>query len=318
MNTATPSAGALSDETIIEIRRATRCPDPAKAWSDTLAFARAVLAAEAELAKHVAEPIATPAPGVQVHRGHPGCIACKEYSHWVDRHAGQRAPRHEILLHRAHGIADHESFVAPSPELPAGTPTPRTTPAATTRAAHVGALCAAYERGVDAGLGAPPPDTPHPADSDLAEAYALGQVTGHALGDDGEAIEELFQAIAHGDEAHRAWLRSALVAVFAGKPMPPPAALPSADPPGTVRVPLEPPYGLLVSMALRHNHGFGLLEEAARQILIDDMRKVHEEVVGRGFYVKERDPMYTFMGKHPPTVADLLTISRPQRSHAHE
>jgi hypothetical protein len=35
-------------------------------------------------------------------------------------------------------------------------------------------------------------------------------------------IDSLFDAIAHGDEAHRAWLREAIEAHFSGKPVPPP------------------------------------------------------------------------------------------------
>lgn len=46
--------------------------------------------------------------------------------------------------------------------------------------------------------------------------------------------ETLFEAIAHGDAAHRAWLRSAIAAHFAGQPVPPPAAvLPAETAPNT-------------------------------------------------------------------------------------
>lgn len=36
-------------------------------------------------------------------------------------------------------------------------------------------------------------------------------------------IDSLFAAIAHGSDAHRAWLKAAIEAHFAGRPAPPPA-----------------------------------------------------------------------------------------------
>lgn len=36
----------------------------------------------------------------------------------------------------------------------------------------------------------------------------------------------LFEAIAHGDDLHRAWLKEALDCFFAGKPVPPPRSAP--------------------------------------------------------------------------------------------
>lgn len=35
----------MSDEQIIAIKRATKCPDPTKQWGDSIAFARAIIAA---------------------------------------------------------------------------------------------------------------------------------------------------------------------------------------------------------------------------------------------------------------------------------
>lgn len=64
-----------------------------------------------------------------------------------------------------------------------------------------------------------------------------------------------------------------------------------AQPSGQVLVEQAPDPALLVSMAMRVDHGFGLLEERAREVALDDMRKVHEEVVGTGYYradVRER------------------------------
>lgn len=37
-----------------------------------------------------------------------------------------------------------------------------------------------------------------------------------------EVIQGLYDALAHGDEEHRAWLREAITAHFSGKPIPPP------------------------------------------------------------------------------------------------
>ena len=39
----------------------------------------------------------------------------------------------------------------------------------------------------------------------------------------------LYEAIAHGDAEHKAWLKAALEAYFAGEPLPPPAAEPTLD-----------------------------------------------------------------------------------------
>ena|SRR5437899_4773220 len=62
-----------------------------------------------------------------------------------------------------------------------------------------------------------------------------------------------------------------------------------------VLVPREPTQELLVSMALRANHGFGLDDERSKEIQISDMRKVHEEVVGAGFYREDRKDYYRAM-----------------------
>lgn len=52
----------------------------------------------------------------------------------------------------------------------------------------------------------------------------------------------------------------------------------------TVTVPLEPSDKLLSSMATRMRHDFGLLDEATQRVILSDMRKVYEEVVGTDFY----------------------------------
>lgn len=51
-----------------------------------------------------------------------------------------------------------------------------------------------------------------------------------------------------------------------------------------VYVPIEPDPALLISMATRLTHGFGLLSRETQDSMIHDMRKLHDEVVGNGFY----------------------------------
>ena len=56
---------------------------------------------------------------------------------------------------------------------------------------------------------------------------------------------------------------------------------------------LTPPDELLVSMAMRFRHDFGLLEDYQRAALIAQMRQVYEEVIGTGFYSDETTANYT-------------------------
>jgi hypothetical protein len=39
--------------------------------------------------------------------------------------------------------------------------------------------------------------------------------------------EQLYEALKHGDDIHRAWLREAIIAFFAGQPIPPPRVAPT-------------------------------------------------------------------------------------------
>lgn len=55
----------------------------------------------------------------------------------------------------------------------------------------------------------------------------------------------------------------------------------------------EPDVALLASMATCMNHGFGLLPAAQQRSMLNDMRKVHDEVVGRGYYRPENRENYT-------------------------
>ena len=68
-------------------------------------------------------------------------------------------------------------------------------------------------------------------------------------------------------------------------------------------LPEQPPLSLLVSMALRVNHGFGLDDIRSQQVQLSDMRKVYEEVSGQGFYRRERAELYRGLVKGSDTAA---------------
>lgn len=81
---------------------------------------------------------------------------------------------------------------------------------------------------------------------------------------------------------------------------------PAAPPADYVLVPVEPSDGLLMSMAIRYDHGLGmdcyydaLYGEGEQKKRLDaalrTMRQLHEEVVGKGFYSQERDAEYKAM-----------------------
>lgn len=71
-------------------------------------------------------------------------------------------------------------------------------------------------------------------------------------------------------------------------------------------LPKEPPIGLLMSMALRLDHGLGCpgyydqeflampgVSHARRvEVALENMRKVYEEIVGEGFYRPELEHNY--------------------------
>jgi len=77
---------------------------------------------------------------------------------------------------------------------------------------------------------------------------------------------------------------------------------------GKALVPIEPSPGLLMRMAIRNNHGLGIPRYYDQPLLIkanhgvtharllqraiSEMRKIHDEVVGDGFYSAERDSCY--------------------------
>jgi hypothetical protein len=87
-------------------------------------------------------------------------------------------------------------------------------------------------------------------------------------------------------------------------------------PPDWVAVPMEPSRGLLVSMAIRTDHGLGVPGhyDAMNRMLgktdgvthaqrfentIGRMRQLHEEVVGAGFYRPEREADYVAIAAAP-------------------
>lgn len=68
----------------------------------------------------------------------------------------------------------------------------------------------------------------------------------------------------------------------------------------------EPERELLVSMAVRLDHGFGLRDEEWQAATLRDMRKVWEEVMGRGFYSPERKAFYSSMTTPPAQAAEAV------------
>lgn len=59
-----------------------------------------------------------------------------------------------------------------------------------------------------------------------------------------------------------------------------------------VLVPQKPPEALLISMALRYNHAFGLMDRKSQEVLLTEMKQVHQEVVGTGFYSPDKAQWY--------------------------
>jgi hypothetical protein len=82
-------------------------------------------------------------------------------------------------------------------------------------------------------------------------------------------------------------------------------------------VPEEPSPGLLMSMAVRFDHGLGMpgyyddpmfnrqgVTHAMRlENALTTMRQLHEEVVGKGFYKREREAQYAELTPPPPAAA---------------
>lgn len=53
-----------------------------------------------------------------------------------------------------------------------------------------------------------------------------------------------------------------------------------------------PDVALLISMAMRHDHGFGLLSKETQRRRLVDMARLWEEVAGKGFYHPDRASYY--------------------------
>lgn len=70
-------------------------------------------------------------------------------------------------------------------------------------------------------------------------------------------------------------------------------------PDGWQLVPVEADQALLVSMATCLNHGFGLLAKEDQDSQLYDMRKLHSEVVGKGYYSQENRGRYLSMLSAP-------------------
>lgn len=88
------------------------------------------------------------------------------------------------------------------------------------------------------------------------------------------------------------------------------ASMPPVKPPrapDTITIPTTPPRALLVSMAIRMRHDFGVdkavgtwgcgFTAGEREVLIVEMAQLYEEVAGRGFYqwtkdANQRDGLY--------------------------
>ncbi|MCW0459014.1 hypothetical protein NB717_000082 [Xanthomonas sacchari] len=61
------------------------------------------------------------------------------------------------------------------------------------------------------------------------------------------------------------------------------------------KAPDEPDQALLISMATCLNHGFGLLPADRQQSMLRDMRKLWDEVMGRGYYSPQCRERYASM-----------------------
>ncbi|SSM86570.1 hypothetical protein [Stenotrophomonas maltophilia] len=59
--------------------------------------------------------------------------------------------------------------------------------------------------------------------------------------------------------------------------------------------PEEPDQALLVSMAMLVYHGFGLLTPEQKQFQLREMRKLWDEVMGRGYYSPNNRERYVAM-----------------------
>jgi hypothetical protein len=92
-----------------------------------------------------------------------------------------------------------------------------------------------------------------------------------------------------------------------------------------VTVPREAPPGLLVSMAIRADHGLGcpgyydtpmfssdgIGHKRRMEAAVATARQMHEEVVGTGFYTPEREASYAAMLSAAPPAPQPATAGQP-------
>lgn len=98
-------------------------------------------------------------------------------------------------------------------------------------------------------------------------------------------VEEVATSIRDGGDGNVLFVPTALRAII--------AALTPPD---------EPDLALLISMAVCLRHGFGLDTEEQQQSQLRDMRKLWDEVVGRGYYSPGNRERYTAMLAARPEV----------------
>lgn len=99
----------------------------------------------------------------------------------------------------------------------------------------------------------------------------------------------------------------------------PPSAPVGVD---SVMVPKEPSEGVLASMAIRYDHGLGVPgyydqpvfgaenggHKRRMESTVSTMRKLYEEVVGAGFYSREREEEYVALAQQPAAAGELAGL----------
>lgn len=81
--------------------------------------------------------------------------------------------------------------------------------------------------------------------------------------------------------------------------------------------PEEPDQALLVSMAMCLRHGFGLDTPEQQQSQLREMRKLWDEVMGRGYYSPEsRERYIAMLAARPDHIAHDLKIVAARQDHS--
>jgi hypothetical protein len=83
---------------------------------------------------------------------------------------------------------------------------------------------------------------------------------------------------------------------------------------------LEPPVGVLVSMALCLDHGFAFLSKEAKTSRLQEMRKLYDEAVGQGYYQPDRCEFYqeVLAMTVAPGIAAILNDTMARINPEHE